>query len=128
MRLTAVKYFIILIFLTSVNSYAFFWDAKIKVNCYQGGDLVLNMEYEVKNGEVYETMIVPKRITISGKNELISLKKLEGCTIKSPKSWTCGGVALSSDYKQELHTYHEGRYTFYPGTIGDRQCSIRKQS
>ena len=128
-----IKALVAIFFLIAgVNASAFFWSSKIKILCYGEKSVHLVYEYELKNGEVYESLITPKKTNQSGKDELISLTKLDDCTVKDNKNWMCGGkttYSASGRYRTETHTLFEGRYTHFPGTsnIGNF-CAKRVQS
>ncbi len=124
-----------LLILTSTNASAFFWDSKIKVLCNGTKSLSLIFTYEVKDKEIYETAVMPKINTVTGKDELISLNKLEDCTIKDSKNWSCGGKnspILSSPFRSETHSVLEGSYRFIPavrnGVQKDFLCERRVQA
>ena len=128
------QFLISLIFISS-NASAFFWDTKIKVLCYDSKSLNLTFTYELKDREIYETVVMPKKDTVSGKDELISLTKLTDCTIKDSKNWSCGGkdsLLLSLPYRSNTHSVLEGRYRFIPTLTGgiqkDWNCEKRIQS
>ena len=122
---------VIFLILTSTNASAFFWDSKIKVLCYGTKSVHLIYTYELKDKEIYETLVMPKNTTASGKDELIDLKKLEDCTIKDSKNWSCGGKTsyeISGTYRSELHTVFEGRYRYTSGTAKLDFCIKKIQS
>jgi hypothetical protein len=132
-----MKIFLLLISLTlvSTNSIAFFWDPKVKILCYGTKSLDLTFTYEFKDKEIFETVVMPKNKTITGKDELISLTKLEDCTIKDAKNWSCGGKTSYTSltpYRSDLHSVLDGRYRFIPALSGgvpkDWNCERRVQS
>ena len=123
--------FLTFLIFTSTNASAFFWDSKIKILCYGAKSVDLIYTYELKNNEIYETVVVPKKETNTGKDELISLTKLEDCTIKDSKNWSCGGKSsyeISGAYRSELHTVFEGRYRYTSGTAKLDFCVKKIQS
>lgn len=123
--------FLIFLILTSTNASAFFWNSKIKILCYGTKSVDLIYTYELKEKEIYETIIMPKKETNTGKDELISLTKLEDCTIKDSKNWSCGGKTsheISGTYRSELHTVFEGRYRYTSGTAKLDLCIKKIQS
>ena len=124
--------FLMLLIFTSTNASAFFWDSKIKVLCYGTKSVNLIYIYELKDKEIYETIVMPKNSTASGTDELIDLKKLEDCTIKDSKNWSCGGNSTYDKtfgrYRNELHVVFEGRYRHTPDSLNLNPCSKRVQS
>ncbi len=131
-QMVTIKRFLCVAWLVlwSVNSHAFFWDQKIKIICYADNTVSFVFTYELKNQEIYSETIIPKN-SKSGKDELISLSKLEECTIKDSKNWMCGGkstFAFNKIYRSESHAFYEGRYTYKPSSDGDLLCDKRIQS
>jgi hypothetical protein len=127
--------FLLFLAIASSNASAFFWDTKIKVLCYDSNSLNLTFTYELKEKEMYETVVMPKKDTISGKDELINLTKLADCTIKDSRNWSCGGknsLLLSKPYRSDTHSVLEGSYRFIPPVINGVQkdflCERRVQS
>jgi hypothetical protein len=123
--------FLISICLTCTHASAFFWDSKIKILCYGAKSVDFIYTYELKDKEIYETVVVPKKETNTGKDELISLTKLEDCTIKDSKNWSCGGKStyeISGPYRSELHTVFEGRYRYTAGSLKLDFCVKKVQS
>jgi hypothetical protein len=116
----------------SVSASAFFWKSKIKILCYGEKSVELIYTYELKNGEIYESLILPKKSNKSNKDELISLTKLDDCTIIDSKNWMCGGKTKyqsSGAYRSETHALYEGRYTHMPSSSDiDNYCAKRVQS
>jgi hypothetical protein len=121
--------------LICTNTFAFFNNSKIKVQCLGSNSIDLIFTYELKDKEIFETVVMPKKDTSSGKDELISLTKLEDCTVKDSRNWSCGGKTsydTSGRFRSELHSVHEGRYKFLVGfNLGkdrDAFCVKRVQS
>jgi hypothetical protein len=124
--------FAIIFIVSSANANAFFWDSKISILCYGGKSLDLILTYELKDREIYEEIIMPKTNTKSGKDELISMVRLEDCTIKNSKNWICGGKStyhISGIYRSESHIVYEGRYKHVAGSSGSlATCDKRVQA
>ena len=103
-----MKALLVIVYITcSTNVGATFWNSKIKILCYGEKNIDLILTYELKDNEIYEEIIVPKKDTKSGKDELIRLAKLDECVIKNSKNWVCGGKSTQSvygAYRSELHT------------------------
>ena len=116
----------------SVNANAFFWKSKIKILCYGEKSVELIYTYELKNGEIYESLIIPKKLSKSNRDELISLTRLDDCTIIDSKNWMCGGKTKYQDsgvYRSETHALYEGRYTHMPSSSNlANYCTKRVQS
>ena len=125
-------FFLLFLFFTTTNASAFFWDSKIKILCYGTKSVELIYTYELKDREIYETVVLPKKGTASGKDEMIDLKKLEDCTIKDSKNWSCGGKSTYDNtfgrYRNELHVVFEGRYRHTPDSLNPDACAKRVQS
>ena len=118
--------------ISSTNAGAFFWSSKIKILCYGEKSVGLILTYELKDREIYEEIISPKKENKSGNDELIRMVKLENCTIKDSKNWVCGGKAtyqINGWYHSESHIVYEGRYKYMPGsTTSFATCVKRIQS
>ena len=128
------------------NSNAFFWDSKIEVLCIDSNSSVqLVYTYEMKGGEIFETLILPKiRNKVKGTDVLISLTKLDDCVVKDSKNWVCGGkdssfirpegnLLLNVRQTSEQHSSLEGKYAFTPASqnsivLPDPFCKKRIQS
>ena len=123
--------FAIFLIISSGNVSAFFWDSKIKILCYGEKSVDMIFTYEFKDGEIYQEVIVPKKETKSGKDELIGLSKMEDCTIKNSKNWICGGKStyqINGVFRSESHTVYEGRYKYMPANSIPDLCNKRVQS
>ena len=127
---------LIFICLSCTHASAFFGNTVIKVQCYGLNSIDLIYTYELKDKEIFETVVMPKKDTSSRKDELISLTKLEDCTIKDARNWSCGGKtsydATAGRFRSEMHSAHEGRYKylvgFNSGKEKDAFCVKRVQS
>jgi hypothetical protein len=132
-----IKTFFIIFLFISLVANAAFWDSKITVVCQMDKETQTIFYYEFKDGQILETQIFPKRFTNTGKDELMSLSKLEDCVINNSKNWKCGGSATTTRegmYSTEEHSVLEGRYRFFPGGYLNKQkgkdtyCNKRIQS
>ena len=127
-----VKALVVIFFIIgSVNASAFFWNSKITILCYGEKSVTDMYIYELKDGEIYETIIMPKKITKSGKDILIDLTKLDDCTIKDSKNWKCGGkttYGANGSYRSEMHAVYEWQYTYFPDSSSYDNCVKRVQS
>ncbi len=121
-------------FLLSCNAYAFWGASKTMVLCYIDNELWFKYTYEVKEKDVIQTTIFPANQTVSKKDEMYKMEKLEDCTVSDPKNWMCGGkiFAEKSGFgATAAHKMLNGKYSFTPfksSTALPDICEKRVQS
>jgi hypothetical protein len=94
---------------------AFWGSSKVTVACMDGAKIAMKFIYQVDRNEITETSIISSNISKSGKDEILSIKKLEECKINNSKEWICGGKVTKSDRTLDLLVGDE--YSFYRGNF-----------